>query len=177
MVAAVGLVVYFSLRDGAEKTDNSQSPMQTHVVEPKTLGGRAKRVTDNLRRATDRRLAALKKAIPQATGTVAAFYGDPGEKDMVMAFAVSAPVSNPNTTIERFVAAMGAKASHMKQVRPGPLGGVARCGDAKFAENVPSGVCVWADSNTRGMIAMYFKSGDQAAAEFLKMRDEIEQRD
>ncbi len=55
----------------------------------------------------------MKKAIAQATGTVAAFYGDSRDKDMVMAFAVSAPVSNPNTTIERFAAAMGAKAGHM----------------------------------------------------------------
>ncbi|SIS11331.1 hypothetical protein SAMN05421833_12897 [Microbispora rosea] len=95
---------------------------------------------------------------------------------MVLAFGVSAPVSDPDATIDRFVDAMGTKVSHMKQVQPGPLSGVAKCGDAKLAENVPIGVCAWVDSNTRGMIAMYFKSGDQAATEFVKIRGEIEQR-
>ncbi|GAA4195510.1 hypothetical protein [Microbispora amethystogenes] len=177
VVAAAVAVVFYSLRDGAEKTDESQSPFRTHVVEPETLGGRAKHVTAGLRRVIDRRLATVKKAVPQATGTVVAFYGNPGDKNMVMAFAVSAPVPNPNTTIDRFVAFMGVKAGHMKQVQPGPLGGVAKCGDATFVENVVSSICFWADSNTRGMIAMYFESGDQAAAHFVTMRDEIEQRD
>ncbi|MFG1827342.1 hypothetical protein ACGFIJ_33125 [Microbispora bryophytorum] len=176
LVAAGSAVIYYSSKEGAEKPDNSKSTIQTHVVEPKTLGGRAKQVSANLRRATDQGLAKLKKLVPQATGTVVAFYGDPRDKDMVLTFGVSAPVPDPDATIDRFVGAMGTKVSHLNQVQPGPLGGVAKCGDAKLAENVPIGVCAWADSNTRGMIAMYFKSGDQAATEFVKIRGEIERR-
>ena len=38
----------------------------------------------------------------------------------------------------------------------------------------PRGMCVWADRGSLGMIGVYFKTGDQAAADFVKMRGEVE---
>ncbi|WP_432929440.1 hypothetical protein ACQPZZ_05120 [Microbispora sp. CA-135349] len=129
-----------------------------------------------MRRLTDRGLADLKKLAPHATGTVVAFYGDPRAKDMVMILGVSAPVSDPGATSKGFAAGMGTKVGRMKRVQPGPLGGVAQCGDATFVANVTSGVCTWADGDTRGMIVTYYESGDRAARDFVKMRNEIERR-
>ncbi|GIG79208.1 hypothetical protein Pka01_23350 [Planotetraspora kaengkrachanensis] len=41
---------------------------------------------------------------------------------------------------------------------------------------VPAGICAWADRGASGFIFVFLKSGEQTAAEFVKMRGEIEQR-
>ena len=41
---------------------------------------------------------------------------------------------------------------------------------------MPLGVCVWADRGSLGMVVMYFKSADQAKAEFITIRGQVEQQ-
>ncbi|GII28887.1 hypothetical protein [Planotetraspora mira] len=172
-------VVNYALKDHTEKTNAVQSGIRTHVVEPATLGGRPKIVDADLRAVSDQVVATAKKAAPGATGTISAFYGDPAKQDMVMILGVSAHVPSPEKAAGQLVSGMGSggvKVTNVKSVQPGPLGGAANCGDATI-ENIPTGVCTWADGNTMGMIVIYFKSGDQTGTELVKLRSEIEQRD
>ena len=41
---------------------------------------------------------------------------------------------------------------------------------------MPLGICVWADRGSLGMVVMYFKSADQAKAEFTTIRGQVEQQ-
>lgn len=69
----------------------------------------------------------------------------------------------------------GLTVTNAKSVEPGPLGGVAKCGDAN-AEGTTMGVCAWADRGSLAVMVIYFKTGDQAKAELVKIRGEVEQR-
>ena len=95
-----------------------------------------------------------------------------------MISAVSGLNPDPAKSLDdgiRDLGTSGVEVGEMKTVDAGPLGGQAKCGDAKAAE-VPLGLCVWSDQGSVGVIGMYFKTGAQAQAEFVTMRGQIEQR-
>ncbi|GAA1295966.1 hypothetical protein Psi02_11970 [Planotetraspora silvatica] len=184
VLAAVGAalgsaVVNYAFKDHTDKTNDVQSSIQTHVVEPTTLDGRAKVVDPDLQAMADGMVAQMKKEIPQATGAISAFYGDPAKQDLVLIIGLSSHLTSPAAEVDQAITSMGSggvKVTNVKAVAPGSLDGVAKCGDADLGE-VPAGVCLWADHNTMGTIFIYFKSGDEAGAELVKLRGEIEQRD
>jgi hypothetical protein len=173
LIVLAGLAI--AVGSAAVFKDRIQHSVQTHVVEPKTLDGRPKFVDTDFQALADQTAADVKKGIPEATGVFTAYYGDP--TSLVMIVGVSAHITAQDAKARQLIAivADGLKVTNMKPVEPGPLGGVAKCGDASVA-GFPSGVCTWVDSDTMGMIFIYLKSGDQAAAEFVKLRSEIEQR-
>lgn len=94
-----------------------------------------------------------------------------------MIAAVSGLLSDPKKELDAFVTGLSTElaVTNMASVEPGPLGGEARCGDGK-AEGLALGVCVWADRGSEGMVVMYFKSAEQAKAEFVTIRGQVEQR-
>ncbi|MGI5155275.1 hypothetical protein [Microbispora sp. CA-102843] len=177
LAAAVGSAAV--LMYPVEETNGIQASAQTHVVEPKTLAGRTKFVDAEFRAVADQMTADVKKETPEATDVFAAFYGEPGKRDLVMIVGVSAArITAHAAKAGKLIAGVaygGVKVTDVKPVEPGPLGGAAKCGDADV-DGMPSGVCTWADGNTMGLIFIYFKSGQQAEAEFVEMRSEIEQR-
>ena len=123
-------------------------------------------------------VAGMRQSLPGATSTVGAFYGNLAQQDMVMIAGASGLVTDPAKQLDEAVEGLGTgglTVSNIKSVEPGPLGGVAKCGDANAA-GVDLGVCVWADSGSIGVIAIYFKSGEQAQAEFVSIRGQVEQR-
>jgi hypothetical protein len=122
-------------------------------------------------------VADMKKDIPSATSTIGAFYGNPAKKDMVMVAGASAPVADPAKELEEALTGLGGdlKVTNFKSVEPGPLGGVAKCGDGD-ADGAPVGLCVWADKGSVGVIGVFFKTGDQAKAELVKIRGEVTKR-
>ncbi|WP_238425396.1 hypothetical protein [Micromonospora parastrephiae] len=119
----------------------------------------------------------MKSTVQGETSTVGAFYGDPAKQDLIMIAAVSGLVPDPKKEMEDSVTALSSELSltNMATVEPGPLGGDVRCGDGK-AESVPLGVCVWTDRGSEGVVVMYFKSAEQAKAEFATIRGQVEQR-
>jgi hypothetical protein len=179
LAAALGsAAVNYAFKDHAEKTNDVQSSVLTHVVEPTTLDGRTKVADADLQATADGMVAKMKKEVPQATGAVSAFYGDPTKQDLAFIVGLSSHITAPDTEVSQAITSLGSggvKVTDVKAVEPGPLGGVAKCGDAVVGE-VPAGVCLWADRDTLGLIFVYFKSGDQAGAKFVKIRSEIEQR-
>ncbi|GAA4594255.1 hypothetical protein GCM10023194_60610 [Planotetraspora phitsanulokensis] len=157
--------------------DRIQGSVRTHVVEPKTLDGRTKIENEDFRALADQWAVDLKKEIPEATGVFSAFYGD--LTSLISVVGVSAHITDQDAKARQLITSMasdGLKITDMKSVDPGPLGGIAKCGDTTVA-GFQGGVCTWADNDTMGMIFTYLKSGEQAAAEFVKLRGEIERRD
>ncbi|RLK22785.1 hypothetical protein DER29_0629 [Micromonospora sp. M71_S20] len=168
-------IVAFAVKDEVKETVDAT---RIRVVAPATLAGRPK-ATDPALQAGARQLEAeLNKTIPEASSTVGGFYGTLADKDLVMIAAASGLNPNPARTLEDTI--RGARTSdvrlgEMSSVDPGPLGGEAKCGDAK-AQDVPLGVCVWSDKGSVGMVIIYFKTGQQAHAEFATIRGQVEQK-
>ncbi|RAO55529.1 hypothetical protein [Micromonospora saelicesensis] len=150
---------------------------KTRVVAPTTLAGRPKLTNPELLTAADQAVAGMKTAAGNETSTVAAFYGDPTKQDLVMIAGVSGLLSDPKKELDAYVDGLSKQltVNKMTAVDAGPLGGEARCGDGK-ADSVPLGICVWADRGSLGMVVMYFKSADQAKAEFTAIRGQVEQQ-
>ncbi|MEU5934959.1 hypothetical protein [Micromonospora sp. NPDC047187] len=150
---------------------------KTRVVAPATLADRPKLTNPELLTAAEQAVAGMKTAAGNETSTVAAFYGDPTKQDLVMIAGVSGLLSDPKKELDAYVDGLSKQLTvdKMTAVDAGPLGGEARCGDGK-ADTVPLGICVWADRGSLGMVVMYFKSADQAKAEFITIRGQVEQQ-
>ncbi|MEH0930741.1 hypothetical protein [Micromonospora sp. CPCC 205558] len=144
---------------------------KTRVVAPATLAGRPKLTNPELQRAADQAAGEMKTVAGNSTSTVAAFYGDPLKQDLIMITGVSGLLADPKNKLDAYVDSLSKQLTveKMTAVDAGPLGGDARCGDGK-AETVPLGICVWADRGSLGMVVLYFKSADQAKAEFTTIR-------
>ncbi|MDM4718097.1 hypothetical protein QTQ03_00245 [Micromonospora sp. WMMA1363] len=175
LCAGGAAVVFFTVGDEVKEAVDAT---RVRVVEPETLAGRPK-VTDPSLQDISRQLEAeLNKTLPNATSTVGAFYGDPAKQDLVMVAAASGLNPDPAKTIDETIT--GTRQSdvaigEMSAVDPGPLGGEAKCGDAKAAD-VPIGVCIWSDKGSLGMIMIYFKTGADVQRELVTMRDQIEKK-
>ncbi|MGK5676944.1 hypothetical protein ACSNOB_29425, partial [Micromonospora sp. URMC 106] len=168
-------VAFFAVKDEVKETVDAT---RIRVVEPATLAGRPRATDPALQAGAQQLETELNRSLPDATSTVGAFYGTLAKKDLVMVAAASGMNPNPAKTLEDTI--RGARTSDvqlgdMTSVDPGPLGGEAKCGDAK-ARDVPLGVCVWSDRGSVGMIIIYFKTGTQAHAELAAMRGQIEQK-
>ncbi|WP_165945704.1 hypothetical protein, partial [Micromonospora sp. KC606] len=168
-------VTIFALKDEAKEAVEA---VNTRVVAPDTLAGRAKATDPSLLAGAKELEAELNKSLPDATSTAGAFYGTVEQKDLVMVAAASGLNTDPAKTLEDTLTGAGqtdVRFKEMKSVDAGPLGGLAKCGDAE-ASSVPLGVCVWSDKGSIGMIIIYFKSGQEAAAELPTMRGQIQQK-
>ncbi|MCI4064962.1 hypothetical protein MRQ36_21275 [Micromonospora sp. R77] len=168
-------VLFFTAKD---KVGEVVDATKTRVVAPATLAGRAKATDPTLLQGAQQLETELKKSLPDATSTVGAFYGEPAKKDLIMIAAASGLNADPGKTLEDTISGMKStdvEVGEMKTVDAGPLGGQAKCGDAKAAE-VPMGVCVWSDRGSVGMVLIYFKSGAQAQSELATIRGQIEQK-
>ena len=60
-------------------------------------------------------------------------------------------------------------------VEAGPLGGVARCGNADTS-GMRLAVCGWADKGSVAMIGTFFKTADEVTAALPALRAEIEKK-
>jgi hypothetical protein len=167
-------VAVFALKDDVQ---DAVEATKTRVVAPETLAGRPKITDPSLQAVADDMVADMKSEITNETGAVGAFYGNPEKKDMVMIAAASGRVIDPAKEVDEGIQALGGglKLTNVAPIDPGPLGGVAKCGDAT-AEDIEMGICIWADNGSVGVIGIYFKKAAAVKAEFVKIRAEVEQR-
>jgi hypothetical protein len=73
-----------------------------------------------------------RSAVPGARGLVAAFYTPTGEDDVMTVSAVAVDVRSPESELDRYLRAVvpgSTTNSKVVAVEPGPLGGVAKCGN------------------------------------------------
>jgi len=145
------------------------------VVLPAKLLGQP-RITDaSLQQLADQMTAQLKDTSPDATGAVSGFYGNLSKQNLTMVIAVSAPILSPATWASGMTAGLkqSLNAGTFHNVSPGPLGGSAKCADAK-ASNVSIALCLWADSGSYGVIGFYFKKVTAVKSDFIKARGQVE---
>lgn len=169
-VAGIAVAV-FAAKD---KINEVVDATKITVVEPATLGGRDKTDNESLQKSLD----GLDSQIPGATGSVVAVYGDPAKQDLVMVVAASSINGSAQDRFDEFTSGLGQggiKVDTMTATEPGPLGGIAKCGDSETA-GVPMAVCVWSDNGSAGMITMMFKKKADLEKEFVAMRGEVEHK-
>jgi hypothetical protein len=181
--------IYLAGRDKTDKTDPSPAATGTTaeatdeptggtitITEPRTLGGRAK-LDDPQFDDAKKKLKEGLGAVPGATTTVGAIYGNVLKQDIVVLAAAAAPVDDPEEELDgTFSGASsgGLDLSAAKKIDPGPLGGSAQCSTGS-ASGVKLVLCGWADKGSVGWIIWYFKSAiSTAKAEFPKLRAEVE---
>ncbi|NJP31601.1 hypothetical protein [Micromonospora thermarum] len=162
--------------EGTPSAEASSQP-RIRLVAPKTLGGRAKSTDPELRALADEMVRDMKSTVRSESGAVGAFYGSPEKQNMVMIAGASGFVLDPKRELDDAVKALSAELNvrRMSTVSPGPLGGVAKCGDGS-ASDISLGVCVWADQGSVGMIVMFFSSASKAKSEFTSIRGQVEKR-
>ncbi|MFG2008069.1 hypothetical protein ACGFNF_03220 [Micromonospora sp. NPDC048868] len=162
--------------EASPSPESSDAP-QIRVVTPETLGGRPKSTEPTLRKAADDMVRELRSSVRGETGVAGAFYGSADERNMVMVIAASTFVLNPERELDDAVKGISKDLAvkRLTTIAPGPLGGLAKCGDGESA-GVPLGVCAWADHGSVGLIVMFFSSSAATAAEFVAFRSQIEQK-
>jgi hypothetical protein len=171
-VSGIGIVVFNNrgtIADVAAAT-------KIKVVEPAALGSRPKTTDPTLTSALDGASAEMKKE-QGVTGTAAAFYGDAKKLDLVMVVAASSIGGSAQDRYDAMVKGLGSDftVSNLKDVEPGPLGGIAKCGDGSTS-GVPLGVCMWADSGSFAMLVLFNKTGADLQKDFVSYRGQIEQK-
>ena len=171
---AGGVVTFFAAKDKVEEVIDAA---KISVVEPETLAGRPK-VSDPSLQSTVSGLDSEMAKIPGSTASVGAIYGDPVAQDLVMIAAASSISGSAQSRFDDFTTGLGQggfAVEGMTDTEPGPLGGIAKCGDSETS-GLSMAVCVWSDNGSVGMIAMMFKKKADLEKEFVTMRGEIEQK-
>ncbi|MET8117976.1 hypothetical protein [Micromonospora sp. NPDC005189] len=167
-------ITWFAVKDDVGDVVDAT---KTRVVAPATLAGRPKNTDPQLQKAATDLVTGMKSKVQNETSTVGAFYGDPTKRDLIMIAGVSGLLGDPKKELDDAINEISTDlaVTNMAAVEGGPLGGEARCGNGTAA-SVPLGICAWADRGSLGMVVMYFKSAEQAKAEFTTIRGQVEQR-
>ncbi|RZU49586.1 hypothetical protein EV385_1339 [Krasilnikovia cinnamomea] len=174
-VVAFGFFAKDKFNEAKEQVDNVVAASKITVVEPQTLAGRDKVTDPSLAGSVDALDSEMSK-ISGTTSSVGAMYGDPAKQDLVMIAAASTLQGSEQGRFDEFTKGMsqgGFSVEGLKDTDPGPLGGIAKCGDTSAA-GVPTAVCVWSDKGSVGMVAMLFKKSADLEKEFVTMRGQIE---
>jgi hypothetical protein len=175
LCVAGGVVAFVAAKDKVEQVVDAA---KITVVEPATLGGRPK-ATDPTLQSSVSGLDGAMSNVPGATGSVGAIYGDLQNQDIVMVAAASSINGSAQDRFDQFSTGLsgagGIKIDNLTDTDPGPLGGIAKCGDTQTG-GIPMAVCVWSDNGSVGMLAMMFKEKADLEKEFVTLRGEIEKK-
>jgi hypothetical protein len=159
-------------------TGGSGDGTTTRMVTPETLAGRPRITNPELQQQLDQTMRSVRAGVPGITGTVSAAYGDVSKRDLITVLGGLKRFADPADDLDDIVRGIGSgevKVSGMVAVGPGPLGGVAKCGDLDV-RGVAVGLCVWVDRASFGLVHVYFRTAEQAEAEFIAIRAAVEQR-
>ncbi|GIJ80838.1 hypothetical protein SAMN05443287_101401 [Micromonospora phaseoli] len=175
LCAGGATAVWFAVKDEVTETVDAS---RTRLVAPDTLAGRPKITDPQLQQAADDMVREIQSTVQNETSAVGAFYGDPAQEDLVMIVGASGLMSDPQQELDEAIKGLSTQLAltNMTSVDPGPLGGEASCGDGQ-SEDLPLGICVWADRGSVGTVVMFFSSRADAEAEFVTMRGQIQQRE
>ncbi|GLY94837.1 hypothetical protein [Actinoplanes sp. NBRC 103695] len=171
--AGIGATYFFA----KDKVEEIADGAKITVAAPATLGGRTK-ITDPAIAAAAKEMDTELGKVAGATSSVGAMYGDVTKQDILMVAAASTVSGSAQSRFDEFTSGMasgGMKADNLTDVDPGPLGGIAKCGDTK-QDDVPMGICVWSDNGSTGMFAMLFKTKADLEKEFVTLRGEVEKK-
>ena len=171
----VGTVASLALRHALKGVTDSST---IRVVAPETLDNRAKATDHDLQASAQKAETGVKSAVPNATSVATGFYGTAEKKDLALIVAYSSVNLSPQKTLDDTITGISSSSmtpTGMHTVDAGPLGGVAKCGDAE-SSGVKLGICVWADGGSAGQFYSYFASADAAQKELASVRQAVEQK-
>ncbi|MFJ8577744.1 hypothetical protein [Micromonospora sp. NPDC093277] len=170
-----GVALYFAGKDAVNEVVDAS---KTRVVEPETLGGRAKSTDASLVSVVEEAKTEMKTTVPGATSIVGGVYGDPAKQDMLMVVGASALQVDPKKELDTGLSQLGGSlgVTEFRTIDAGPLGGDAKCGDGK-SSGVDMGICAWSDRGSFGMFILYFKSSADLEKQFATLRAEVEKKD
>ncbi|MEV0327200.1 hypothetical protein AB0H63_12255 [Micromonospora echinospora] len=169
-----GIAVWATVKDDVGEVVEATG---TRVVAPETLNGRPRITDPDAVAMVEEIRAEIVRDVPQATNTVVGVYGDLAKDDVVLVVGLAALIEEPEEELDATLRGLSAEfeVGVVVTVGPGPLGGIAKCGDGS-AEDVELGFCLWADRGSLGMIIGYSKTGKELEREFAAIRAAIEQR-
>ncbi|MDI1460153.1 hypothetical protein QEZ54_04150 [Catellatospora sp. KI3] len=176
--AAGGYWIFNKAKDTVEDVaDKVNDADRISVVEPKTLGGRARSTDPGLAKTVNELKSGMAADLPGATSSVAAYYGSAEKKNLTMAFAVSVLNPAPQAALDAFTSAATSQLGKVtfEKVEPGPLGGLAQCGQGAVS-GVPVAICVWADNGSVGMIMYFAQNFASIKTKFAAERGEVEKK-
>ncbi|GAA3055772.1 hypothetical protein GCM10010464_20710 [Pseudonocardia yunnanensis] len=141
------------------------------VVAPDTLGDRPRIGTAGGDESAD------DSGVPEVTATAQGIYGNAATQDIVIVTAVASTSGTPQSRLSQFISGVSEELSVDSYIEadPGPLGGLARCGDGTL-NGVPVSVCVWSDAGSTGALVRVLQSAQSFAPDFPALRAEVEQR-
>ncbi|MFK3981953.1 hypothetical protein ACI2K4_16445 [Micromonospora sp. NPDC050397] len=143
------------------------------VVAPATLGGRP-RIGDESTGGTG---MPDDSGVPEVTATARGIYGNAATQDIVIVTAVASTSGTPESRLSQFISGVSQELDvhNFTEADPGPLGGLARCGDGRL-NGVPVAVCVWSDAGSAGALVRVLQSSPLFRADFPALRAEVERR-
>ncbi|GAA1757373.1 hypothetical protein [Luedemannella helvata] len=176
---AIGVVVLLALcvggavmllRSGDDKTTGTGTPTAVAttrppaagadaekgatVSTPATLAGLTLSKEPSLQKTAEDLEAELKSSIPNASSAAAGTYQDPSDPTaLVMVAVVAVDNDTPEALVSGAFVGMRSQldVKNVKDIDPGPMGGIARCGTATM-QGMPLTVCVWGDHGSLGQI-------------------------
>lgn len=134
------------------------------------------RLTDaTLQKLADGMTLQFKDTAPETEDAVSGFYGNLAKQKLTMVIAIDAPVGNPASWASGMTHGLKSSlnAGPFHDVNPGPLGGSAKCADAK-ASGITIAVCLWADQETYGVLGFYYRTSASVTSDFVKARAAVE---
>lgn len=145
------------------------------VVLPAKLLAQPRLTDATLQKLADGMTRQFKDTSADADDAVSGFYGDLAKQKLTMVIAVEAPVGNPATWASGMTHGLKSSlnAGPFRDVDAGPLGGNAKCADAK-ASGITIAVCLWADQETYGVLGFYYRTSATVKSDFVKARAAIE---
>jgi len=145
------------------------------VVAPAKLLGQPKLDEPELNKLAESTSTQMSSAAPNVRQSVSAFYGNINQKKLTMLIAVAGDIEQPAAFATGMTIGLKSslKAGTFVAVPAGPLGGTAKCADAR-ASDIDLAVCIWSDRGSFGIVGFYYKKVSQVKADFLKARSAVE---
>ncbi|MEJ3742982.1 hypothetical protein WEI85_06815 [Actinomycetes bacterium KLBMP 9797] len=174
---AVAVVVVLGAGDGEPAASASPSPSveapRRRIIAPDSVAGRVRSYDPRLRNIDEQLIAALKRTVPGLTTVDSQHYGDAKARTLVTFGAAAGPVKDPAATLDEWFD--GAfKLSGVAPTDPGPLGGVAKCGQGTTS-GLTVHACGWAHEESLGFVYFYEANPGDVPATFIQIRNEVEQ--
>ena len=161
-------VLYFVLKDP-----------KIAIQEPVVLSGRPK-ITSDLPLTLDliKRQTDYGSGFSGYEGYFYAAYGDLAANDVIKVYAMGTPREKAELRFDRLLANLNQRAPIVPLIdtTPGPFGGIAKCGEARF-DGGTSAICLWSDRGSVGFATLVVQPGRTRAdleREFVSIRNQVE---
>lgn len=151
------------------------------LSKPERLAGLELSTEPALEQSANEIAAAMRRDV-KVHNVVAAYYHDPvAEQRLVGLVGSTAFIMSPKAELdEAFRASGGMAITGVRDIDPGPMGGLARCGSAERPGEggapVPVSVCAWADHGSFVIGIFYHRPVEESAELLRTIRAEILRR-